>query len=951
MPKLITIGYDEDLLREALRQIGGKTVLVFPTRSYAGFAERQHYRNWSFEDVQFISIDDLKTAKTLIERPELQEDKRLLCLYLALTAEDQEEFHIFGYQDIVSWGQHFFRFFEELAEEEISVDALDELCGSGILNLREWQERFLTRIYSIRGRYRQLISDKGFSDRIFNLCEANMAIDTEETRYIFVNQYYYTGYEKRLIRELEKAGNSVTIISQTESEPGGTEFPEIKSPDLYSLFDGSRYSTREVRIIETRTQEQMVLGLLASISTEQIADNRITPIVVNGFQRKAYSGSFDRELFNLGYGYSLEESFFHTFLEYVHRDLGAMFRSLERRYIPIRNIIVSFSDARMIRFLKVNPGDKQRIFDMLMKMTADDVLYIDKDLRIFAELYPKQDMSLLSEPLGRYLRILGLFTGVGSPEMLVELLTGADFDVRGLFSPEEIEYADSLEQFAERLENFLAIGTLGIVDDWALIFGKESGAIPCGLLRLFIDSAKTAKIHRRSKEPGKAMFEITDLLDSRNYRFPELIFLDVIEGLIPSSPEPVWLFNETQRKKIGLKAYEDVREWERYYFFRLLLGAEKVTIHTYANPEQDTEPSSFVSELLHLKEYGSVGDIDLVHEKREYTLRDYYLAKLGSGRDIPGDPADRGLDPGNRSSFFNLPFEPMIDLKGENIFKVSYYTADRLMKNPFVFYLEAVSGLREANWKAEETVTRKFFGTLVHDYLGKLLMRTKGENLVLEQVCAAFGEMKNIRDTLFSILDDNKYAYKLPQNYNREFIREIISDCITETVYWFFTAFLPSILPKSGFKIIPEEEEMTKAEKKHKQLLSGEETGVGYSLIIRGKADLRIESPERYTIIDFKTGRASENQLIFYEWVYYLLNGIEDAEIEGIFAKVLEQDHERMRFTDKDRQKLKEKLRESIIRVVREGYGLGLRSTDRQYLKEITRADLFVVKGGSDEQL
>jgi ATP-dependent exoDNAse (exonuclease V) beta subunit len=42
--------------------------------------------------------------------------------------------------------------------------------------------------------------------------------------------------------------------------------------------------------------------------------------------------------------------------------------------------------------------------------------------------------------------------------------------------------------------------------------------------------------------------------------------------------------------------------------------------------------------------------------------------------------------------------------------------------------------------------------------------------------------------------------------------------------------------------------------------------------MIKGIADLRLETPDKYHIIDFKTGNHDARQMVFYELYYYLLD-------------------------------------------------------------------------------
>ncbi len=98
---------------------------------------------------------------------------------------------------------------------------------------------------------------------------------------------------------------------------------------------------------------------------------------------------------------------------------------------------------------------------------------------------------------------------------------------------------------------------------------------------------KSAKISIQRNEKLSPEWEISNLLDSRNRAITKVAFFQMIEGIVPSNPTPVWLFNESQRAKLGLKTYNDVRKWERYYFFRLLLCSEQAICLSYANQERE----------------------------------------------------------------------------------------------------------------------------------------------------------------------------------------------------------------------------------------------------------------------------------------------------------------------------------------------------------------------------
>ncbi|HOH46690.1 MAG TPA: hypothetical protein PLX59_02535, partial [Candidatus Cloacimonadota bacterium] len=108
MPQLKYLAFDEDLTMEALKYATDGTVLVFPTKLAASEAERRHYANWAFETCRFLSMDEYKHGFIHYELPRLEDDKRLLCLFRAMSPELRDWFHIYSFTDSIRWGQQFF---------------------------------------------------------------------------------------------------------------------------------------------------------------------------------------------------------------------------------------------------------------------------------------------------------------------------------------------------------------------------------------------------------------------------------------------------------------------------------------------------------------------------------------------------------------------------------------------------------------------------------------------------------------------------------------------------------------------------------------------------------------------------------------------------------------------------------------------------------------------------
>ncbi|MCB5247991.1 MAG: hypothetical protein LHW57_08210, partial [Candidatus Cloacimonetes bacterium] len=112
--------------------------------------------------------------------------------------------------------------------------------------------------------------------------------------------------------------------------------------------------------------------------------------------------------------------------------------------------------------------------------------------------------------------------------------------------------------------------------------------------------------------------------------------------------------------------------------------------------------------------------------------------------------------------------------------------------------------------------------------------------------------------------------------------------------------------------------------------------------------DLRIECPELNYIVDFKTGNRDDDQLIFYEWLYYLLDPDWEArDLDSRFWLIFKSETAGGKITPKRREDWRSKMAEALSDCLERGFTLGEKAGDREKLARITRADLFSLgKGG-----
>lgn len=944
MPQLKYLAFNENLMDAALKHAQDETILVFPTKLAASEAERQHFQNWGFETCKFLSMDEYKESFIHYDLPLLEDDKRLICLYQAMSPEHREYFHIYSFEDSIRWGQQFFRFFDELWDEMLEPgrwSGEDSLAVE--LKLQEWQMESLVRCEEIASTYLELIHAKGFTDPIFSSSIRHIRLPEKPGNYVFVNQYYYSALEKHLIESLEQSGASILLLVQAPEDSFDVKTMKPKALMPAEVFAGSAYRTGKITVHKTASEEQMIMQLLQDLPG--LERGKQNALLDSGFQTRAYSKLIPERYIRPRQQKSLSKSFYYRFLNYIRKDIRSLKDSLEQRFIPLQNLLDAATDPLWVGCY--SSEDRALITSQILELGADNILYIDLDLRLFRLLKDEDKFQQLKAYLEAYLRLLKRFMEIRSIADLVELLTREPaLELGKLLSEEEQRCSDAPEKLYERLANFKSIEDLGLVTDWSALFSGGNPQLVSGILELYLASIKNLQISYRQEDREAGLYELSNLLDSRNRSFDSLVVLNCMEGILPSGPEPVWILNEAQRGRLGLKTFSDVQMWERYYFFRLLFSCHSVYLYYYQNLEQNIESSSFISELKALQDEALLPGSLLVWrgEEKGFGLRLRHLHNALRDRSKRHAAKPEGLCGMGETNaeFFNLPFDPVKDFHGTGQIKASYYRLENLVRFPIIWYISDYAGLKEPELKLEETISRKLFGTIIHSHLSLLMDGLAGKHKTYNEINARISDKTLLYNKLVEMLEEEIWRYKIPQNYNWVFLRGILADSIVETVWWFFQDWLPGILEQRELVLIPEEEELTDQERKYKTLFTREIDGRTYQVLFLAKADLRIECSDQVYIVDFKTGHADQGQLILYELFYYLIEGLrQDDELSSFVCKLLERKAEPVRNQPKDREKYISRIHTALERIVNEGYGASEKTADRKRHVKISRTDLY----------
>ncbi|GAB5556120.1 MAG: PD-(D/E)XK nuclease family protein [Schleiferiaceae bacterium] len=193
--------------------------------------------------------------------------------------------------------------------------------------------------------------------------------------------------------------------------------------------------------------------------------------------------------------------------------------------------------------------------------------------------------------------------------------------------------------------------------------------------------------------------QILGILETRLLDFDHIIMTSVNEGVLPKGKTPGSLIPFDLKVGFGLPTHTEKDAVYAYHFYRLLKGAEKVTLIYNVAPAEigTTEPSRFVLQLA--REWGGLPHQSFVQRTENTYLppntieEDYAVAKTPPLREaIDVIAHEKGFSPSSLTTF---------------------------IKNPLTFYKQRILRVSEAE-DVEETIGDNTMGSYLHEVLETL---------------------------------------------------------------------------------------------------------------------------------------------------------------------------------------------------------------------------------------
>ncbi len=935
-----------------------KTVFIFPTKTNKHHAQKLFQDKWSFDTTLFLTMEELKDLVFISHFPILKEEKRTLAFYQALDEKHKQYFKIKNYFQSIELAQQFFEFWEEFNEELVEKNNVLQKVSSRT-ELLDWQKDAYQHISDIKTKYEQFIKTKGFEDNIFLRKKENINFESfrDFEKIVVVNQYYYTQLEKHIIRQLANSVKKVEIYFQHMEQNGRDKIFSSKPISLKDMPD-KNYRTKKVCIFECKNEFSMITSLLQTIHKSKITDkqNSEIQIVDQSFRDKPYAQFLAINKFKINSSINFTNTSIFCFFYSVYKLIDSMIYETgeKNELLPIQTLLDAVVNNNFFNYIlkdtrsqSANKAQEQTL-DFLYYLIENDFKYIDlskKYVTIFPPNKANKFILLIIDFIKNILEINSirdLILKIGERDSLIS--------IENIISENERNYSEIKETFFQALGDFSTIELLNIVPDLNDLFGFQKDKTKkmirsAGLLKLFVDylKAKSVKLNYVFPAGNENRLSINNLEDTRNISYEKVAVLNVSEDNIPSPRKTQFLFTEKQRGILGLKTYEEIREREKYYFFRLLLNSKVVYLFTLKNMDQNLERSSFLEEIVLFLGKKVTLQTEQVKDKNYHGVYDYFLNKS----------AYRVNKENSRQSpFFRLPLKKEIDFPENNLDLASYSIA-ALLENPFMFYVRQLCGLDEKSKKVETDFSNKLIGNIVHDVINEIWRQ-----LIEFEHSPIFGfdfdkvNKSKIRQAVAAVLGGHKIYYQFPQNYSQTYFKEIIIPIVEHGTEEFFRILKKrTIFGSKQIEVIPEKEYGYIEETGYKELIPGADNELGLNVRIRGRADLRIllQDENFYSIFDYKTGGFDKRQLLIYELYYYLIEHPEMAEqVNSYFYFVFDEKMDELKklLRKKSKQEEIESLKQDIIAAVNKialnGFDLPDLKSKLGIMADVSRKDLYL---------
>jgi len=912
-------GFDVNIIEEIVKFHNTEnTAIFFPSNKSRNIAMSVLQKISGFKKIDLYTLEDINKLALLSDKPLLNDVKRTLLFFLSIPDDLKKAYNLTDYFGASKFLNQVLTLFQELNEELVDYRIIeDKLLSEGYF--ADWQKAYWNDLLVMRRRYQEYLESISYTDTIFvshNLNCLDIFFEGYEN-IVFANQFYLTNVEKRIISYIDNHDKHIYMWYQCLEGLFNKEDLSFNDFSLKDLIGSSGKCHNKFYIYNCPNEFSM---LMQGITT--IEEKKIKNLVDFDFYENDWFNYLSNSKFSLPQSYLSEKSEIHNFLKTVLNLLDSLVYVKESQnfMIPLKKVFEAFNYSYFREYFISNETENinNRVKLVFRQLAQKNFLYFDKTC-----LDLIQDEEVLNAFKGFY-DLLNSLLQIKSLNELINLFeVNEGIFISKIINHNNLKYTDILENFYEALSNLSTIEDFGIINNWSDIFGRKP--IIVSLLKFLIDNIKDSLISFKSETQGEIVFNT--LVDTRNLFYDKILYFHLIEGVLPKSKAIDFMFTESQRKMLGLKTYNDIRQREKYYFFRNILNTQENHLFCIENEDENIERSSFVEELLiYLK------DNCLEYHCVDEGYSDFFKAITKQKSDYLIN-YNRDLSKLSDLDFYLIPSDFQTDFGVEKQITLSTYSLAELINDPMQWFIRYNLKFNNYLQPEEDRLNPKNIGILTHQFIESIYLKQvkKYSNLLkYKQLLEAINE-DNLNE-VYNDLIQNKFLLKFPHDFSGKYFHNIIFPVVRNNIITFFRD--KSLADISKNSIVLMERLLPKV-----KLLQVE----GIDIFLTGKPDLLIQDKEKFYIIDFKTGKLQKSQLILYKYlIQQNFESVSELEFSLYFLSLIKYEKLNQNQLGKNNiEEIIERLEKTLKLINSYGYFYPESKTKQISFSEISRIDIF----------
>lgn len=323
--------------------------------------------------------------------------------------------------------------------------------------------------------------------------------------------------------------------------------------------------------------------------------------------------------------------------------------------------------------------------------------------------------------------------------------------------------------------------------------------------------------------------QVMGMLETRTLDFDNVIVLSANENILPPGRNRNTFIIAALRKEFGLPSWNDKDAVTAYHFYHLLQRAKRVVL--IYNTESDTFGSGEKSRFLTQLQY------ELPRINPNVSVEEKIFSPPGTAPQVQPIVVEK--------SGAVLQKMELLVAHGLSPSLLNSYRTCGLQ-----FYYRYVAGLRESD-RVEETIGADTMGTVIHAVLETLYQPFKGKALQPSDIDAMQEEAP--------VLARKEFAARYPAE-ELSYGKNLLTQHITQKYLADFLTQEKALAEKLAERGLPLTIHDLELE------LSASVRVGDKDILLRGQADRIDEAGGALRIIDYKTGRAGDNELRVGDW-------------------------------------------------------------------------------------